>query len=100
MKVLLVCDMVMLLVLHLIAPFFLILSGRKNICCYCSVTKSHSTLCDPMDCSMTGYPVLHYFLEFSQTRVYGIDIAIQPSHSLPLPSPPVLNFSQHQGLFQ
>ena len=26
----------------------------------CSVTKSCPTLCDPMDCSMPGFPVLHY----------------------------------------
>ena len=27
--------------------------------CYCSVTKLCSTLCDPMDCSKPGFPVLH-----------------------------------------
>ena len=27
---------------------------------YCSVAKSCLTLCDPMDCSMLGFPVLHY----------------------------------------
>ena len=26
----------------------------------CSVDKSCLTLCDPMDCSMPGFPVLHY----------------------------------------
>ena len=30
---------------------------------------SHVRLCDPMDCSMLGFPVLHYFLEFAQTDV-------------------------------
>ena len=29
---------------------------------------SHVWLCDPMDCSMTGFPGLHYLLEFVQTR--------------------------------
>ena len=29
-------------------------------CCCCSVTQSYLTLCDPMDCSMPGFPVLHY----------------------------------------
>ena len=28
--------------------------------CCCSVTKSCPTLCDPMDCSTVGFPVLHY----------------------------------------
>ena len=28
------------------------------------------TLCDPMDCSMLGLPVLHCFLEFAQVHVH------------------------------
>ena len=28
--------------------------------CCCSVTLSCLTLCDPMDCSMPGFPVLHH----------------------------------------
>ena len=39
-------------------------------------------------------------LEFAQTRVHWVDDAIQPFHSLLPPSPPALNLSQHQGLFQ
>ena len=35
----------------------------------CSVTKSCSTICDPVDCSTPGFPVL-YLLEFSQTHVH------------------------------
>ena len=33
---------------------------------------SHSViaLCDPMDCSMPGFSVLPYFLEFAQTHVH------------------------------
>ena len=57
-------------------------------------------LCDPMDCSMPGFPVLHYLLEFSQTHVHGVDDAIQPSYPLLLPSTTALNLSRHQGLFQ
>ena len=37
-------------------------------CCFCSVAQSCSALCDPMDCSMPGFPVLHYLLELAQTR--------------------------------
>ena len=57
-----------------------------------------SYLCHPMDCSMSGFPVLHYFLEFAQTHVHWIGDAIQPSHHLSPSS--ALNLSQHQGLFQ
>ena len=33
-----------------------------------------------MDCSTTGFPVLHQFLELAQTHVHCIGDAIQPSH--------------------
>ena len=36
--------------------------------CCCLVAKSSPTLCDPMDCSTPGFPVLHYLLEFAQTH--------------------------------
>ena len=48
----------------------------------CLVAKSCPILCDPMDCSMPGFPVLHYLLEFAQTHVHWVDDAIQPSHPL------------------
>ena len=53
-----------------------------------------------MDCSTPGFPVLHYLPEFAQTHVHWVGDAIQPSHSLLPPSPPVFNLSQHQGLSQ
>ena len=37
---------------------------------YCSVTKSCPTHCDPMDCSMPGFPVLHHLLEPAQTQAH------------------------------
>ena len=55
-------------------------------------------LCDPMDCSMPGFPVLHHLLELVQTHVGWVDDAIQPSYPLSSPSPPTFNLSQHQGL--
>ena len=68
-----------------------------NSCC--SGTKLCPTLCDPMNCSMPGFPVLHYLLECAQIHVHWVSDAIQLSH-LPLPpSPPSLNLFQHQGLF-
>ena len=35
-------------------------------------SQSCLTFCDPMDCSTPGFPVLHCFLEFSQTRVHWV----------------------------
>ena len=88
--------------------FFICLEIREEIqvhrvwakLCCCSVTKFCPTLCDSMDCSMPGFPDLHYLPEFAQTRVHWVSDAIQPSHPLSLPSPSALNLSQHQGLFQ
>ena len=45
----------------------------------CSVTKSCPTLCDPMDCSTSGFPVLLHLPEFAQTHVHWVGDAIQPS---------------------
>ena len=70
---------------------------HKTHCC-CSVGQSCASLCDSMDCSTPGFPVLHYLSEFVQTHVHGVDDAIQPSHPLLLCSPPALKLSQHQGL--
>ena len=64
------------------------------------VTQSCPTLCNPMDCSMPGFPVHQQLLEPTQTHVRRVSDAIQPSHPLSSPSPPAFNLSQHQGLFQ
>ena len=61
----------------------------------CSIVS----LCDPMDCSTPGFPILHQLLELTQTHVYWVSDAIQPSHPLSSPSPPAFNLSQHQSLF-
>jgi len=55
--------------------------GAKNIFC-CSVTKSCPALCEPMNCSMPGFPVLCNLPEFAQTYVHWVDDAIQLSHPL------------------
>ena len=69
-------------------------------CCCCLVAQSCPTLCDPMDCSTSSFPVLHYLPEVAQSHVQQVSDAIQPSYPLSSPSPPAFNLSQHQGLFQ
>ena len=56
--------------------------------------------CDPMDCSTPDFPVYHQLPDLTQTHVHRVGDAMQPSHPLSSPSPPALNLSQHQGLFQ
>ena len=70
------------------------------ICRCCSVTKSCLNLCDLMNCSIPGFLVLHYLPAFAQTHVHWVSDAIQPFYPLSPLSPPALNLSQHQGLFQ
>ena len=40
--------------------------------------KSCPTLCEPMDCNMPGFPVLHHLLEFAQIHVHCVNDAIPP----------------------
>ena len=60
---------------------------------FSSVTQSCPALCDPMNCSMPGFPVQHQLLEPTQTHVHHVGNAIQPSHPLSSPSPPTFNLS-------
>ena len=61
----------------------------------CSVPRSCLTLCNLMDCSMSGFAVLHHLLEF----VHRVGDVIQPSHPLSSLYPPAFNLFQYQGLF-
>ena len=67
---------------------------------FSSVGQSCLTLCNPMDCSMPGFPVHDQLLEFTQTHVRWVGDAVQSSHPLSSPSPPAFNLSQNQGLFK
>ena len=65
---------------------------------FSSVAQLYPILCDPMDCSMPGFP-LHYQLpDIAQTHAHQVSDSIQPSHLLSSPSPPSCNLSQYQGL--
>ena len=68
---------------------------------FSSVGQSCLTLCNPMDCSMPGVPVLHHLLELIKTHVHRVGDAIQPSHPfLLLPSifPSIRVFSNELAL--
>ena len=56
-------------------------------------------LYNPMDCSMSGFPVHHYLIKSAQTHVHWVSDVIQPSHLLS-PSSPALNLSQHLDIFE
>ena len=64
------------------------------------VGQSCPTLCYPVNRSTPGLPVHHQLPEFTETHAHRVSDAIQPSHPLSSPSPPALNSSQHQSLFQ
>ena len=53
-----------------------------------------------MNHSTPGLPVHHQLPESTQNHVHWVGDAIPPSHPLSSPSPPALNLSEHQGLFQ
>ena len=61
----------------------------------CSVVSD----CDPVDCSMPGFPVHHHLPELVETHVHRDSDAIQPSHTLSSPSPTALNLSKHEVFF-
>ena len=69
-----------------------------DLCTYCfptccSVAKLCPTLCDPMNCSNPGFPVLHYLLELAQTHIHWVGDVIRPSHPLSPASLPALFLS-------
>ena len=49
-----------------------VLASLRMLCifCFCSVSKLCLTLCDPMNCSTAGVPVIHYLLEFTQFHIH------------------------------
>ena len=63
---------------------------------FSSITQSCPTLCDPMNCSMSGLLVHHKLPDFTQTHVHKVGDAIQPPN--PLSSSVILFSSWPQSL--
>ena len=70
-------------------PPFPVTCNRLNVCvptmhfcCCCSVPQSCPTLCDAMNCSMPGFPVLHY-ISWSLLKLTSIE-SLMPSNHLVL----------------
>ena len=73
--------------------------SELSSCLFLLVTQSYLTLCDPMDCSTPGFPVLHCLPEL--LKLMSIESVMSFNHLIlccPLSS--CLQSSQHQGLFQ
>ena len=80
------CSLLYLILLHCTCNLLLICLFVYFQCS--SVAQSCPTLCHPMNCSTPGLPVHHQLLEFTQTHVYQVGDATQPSHPVLSPSPP------------
>ena len=65
---------------------------------FSSVAQSCLTLCDPVDCSMPGFPVYHQLPELAQTHVHRVGDAIQPLLLLPSIFPRIRVFSKESVL--
>ena len=66
-----------------------------------SVTQSCPTLCNPMDCSMPGFPIHHQLPKLAQTHVHRVGDAIILCHPLLLPPsifPSIRVFSNESAL--
>ena len=66
-------------------------------CCY-SVIKAYLTLCNPLDCSMPGFSVLHYLLEFAWIHVHLSQWCYLTISFSDTPFSFAFNLSQHQGI--
>ena len=75
------------------------IAGSYGSIKFSSAAQLCLTLCDPMDCSMLGFPVHHQLPELTQTHVHRVGDAIQSSHPLLSPSPPTFSLSHHSGSF-
>ena len=73
----------------------------RGYSCCCSVAQSCPTLCDPMDCSVPGFPVHHQLPKFAQTHVHWlchptISASVAPFSSCPQSLPASGSFQMSQ----
>ena len=114
------CCLETTLLLEIWALFYICIDSVLSICLLSSSPKTtpHTLLVLPFtssvqfSCSVvsdslwphglqhTRLPCPSPTLRDAQTHVHRVSDAIQPSHPLSSPSPPVFNLSQHQGFFQ
>ena len=91
----------------LLSPNMVCLSSLLDCHCHCcSVTQSCLILCDPVMCSMPGFPVLHYVPEFARgtcplSQWYHLTISSPCCSLLLLPSvfPSISIFSNEMSLY-
>ena len=85
-KIFILSNYILCLFLNLLNKHFAsIFALLKIVSQLSSVAQSCLTLCDPIDCSMPGFPVHHQLPELAQTHVHQVSDALQPSHPLFLP---------------
>ena len=69
--------------------------------CCCSVSKLSPTFCNPINCSMTGFSVLHYLREFAHSCPLSwwcrptISSSVAPFSSCPQSFPASRSFPMH-----
>ena len=61
-------------------------SGSQASTCRCSVPQSCLTLCEPVDCSTSGFPVHHQLPELAQTHVHRVGHPTISSSVIPFSS--------------
>ena len=65
-----------------------------------SAAQSSPTLCNPIDCSTTGFPVHHQLPELTQSHVHWVSDAIPTISSSVIPFSSCLRFFPASGFFQ
>ena len=67
--------------------YYLIIKVTFNLFpCVVVVQSWCLTLCNPMNCSTPGFPVIHCLPEFAQTHVHWVSNVVQLSYPLSAPS--------------
>ena len=73
-------------------PILVVCSSPRRLMRQWFFAQLCPALCDPIYCSMPGFPVLHHLPEFAQTQAHQVGDATQPSHRC------IPGFSDQAGL--